>query len=78
MNRFDLFRRFNELGKKIAVMWSRPDCVHRIANAGSVGRTDPNIATSWAEAHGCGKSGNGFGLGTMGSTTPSRNISPRS
>jgi hypothetical protein len=49
-----------------------------IANTGSVVRTDPNIATSWAEGHGCGKSGNGYGLGTMGSTTPSRNISPRS
>jgi hypothetical protein len=62
-----------------SILGALANATRRIAfNAGSVGRADPNIATSWAGAHGCGKSGNGCGLGTMGSTTPSRNISPRS
>jgi hypothetical protein len=56
----------------------RSSCWKAHAKAGSVVLTDPNIATSWTEAHGCGISGNGYGPGTMGSTTPSRNISPHS
>jgi hypothetical protein len=41
-------------------------------------RASPNIVTSWPKCHGCGKSGNGSGPGTMPSTNLSRNVSPRS
>ena len=43
-----------------------------------VGRTNPNVVTSWPEGHGCGKWGDGCGPSTVPPTNLSRNVSPRS